>query len=62
MIKLEVEERCQNCPKFEPTAEKCNIYADNMARYTETTIQCTHKNFCDQLWETFKKIREIQDA
>lgn len=61
MIKLQVEEYCQNCPDFEPDIFKQHetLYADNMPivdplcyvqpetrHICETTVECKYKKRC----------------
>lgn len=46
MIKLEVEDYCQNCPAFEPMTEKFSDYAQNAVL---TTVCCESQKKCARL-------------
>lgn len=46
MIKLEVEDYCQNCPAFEPMTEKFSDYAQNAVL---TTVYCESEKKCARL-------------
>lgn len=45
MIKLDVEEYCQDCPRFEVDLIKNNMTSDYNT-VTHTTIKCKHRNIC----------------
>lgn len=45
MINLCVESYCQNCPYFEPVAEKLVDCFDSMA--VETRVHCSDMNKCN---------------
>lgn len=58
MIKLEVEDYCQNCPKFEAEVENpANIYnAFGDDDYIgDTIIRCEHRKQCQKVFEYAKK-------
>ncbi|MFQ9515317.1 MAG: hypothetical protein ACLRZ9_05775 [Eubacterium sp.] len=59
MIKLNVEEKCQNCPYFTPGIERTDITAlgDKNKRLMQE-IYCENKDFCDNI-EVFLK-QEMQ--
>lgn len=46
MIRLEIEEYCQECPKFEPT-KKAIFYAGD--RVYETVVICEYKEMCEEI-------------
>lgn len=56
MIRLEVEDYCQNCPAFEPEVEHTNIVdsAFNI-QIIETTVTCENKRVCKNLVRYLKK-------
>lgn len=45
MIKLNVEDYCQDCPEFEARADK--LYGDN--RSLNTWVYCEHKKICKRI-------------
>ena len=53
MIKLEVQEYCQTCSKFEPDVEHpTELYADGEL-YTiigDTIIRCEYRHFCERIY------------
>ena len=46
MIKLEVEEYCDNCPEFDTHVEKETLFAGYSKKYYCTYITCEHKDKC----------------
>lgn len=50
MIKLTVEDYCQNCPLFEAEVEKLTAYGSTCERHAEgfayTVIRCEHAERC----------------
>lgn len=48
MIKLEVEDYCQDCPHFEADVDKQILYAGETPMICNTYIRCDHRMACDQ--------------
>lgn len=47
MIKLEVEEYCQECPAFEAVTKHPTVfYADSNIRDCTTVVECEHRKKC----------------
>lgn len=58
MIKLEIEEYCQDCPQFEAEVENpVPLYAAGMIyEYVgDTTIRCEHRERCKNVYKHAKK-------
>lgn len=64
MIKLEIEEYCQNCPDFVPDTDKefKAYFTDDydgippgrkLRRLCKTTIRCKYRKRCDELVDTY---------
>lgn len=57
MIRLEVDDRCHNCPKFRPECEEeyeTSLYADGelvKERVGDYVIQCGNRDLCEFLLE-----------
>lgn len=59
MIKLNIEDYCQDCPEFEACGDK--LYADNLS--TDTFIYCEHKFICRRIHDhLLKKLKETTDG
>lgn len=59
MIKLEVENYCQNCPHFEADVDKQSLCADGAVVICDTYICCEHREGCARSFESgVKKGRE----
>lgn len=58
MIKLDVEEYCDNCPDFEPTAEKIMYQSvdDQKCKACDTVVCCKLKARCASI-EKYMKMR-----
>ena len=54
MIKLYVEDYCQNCPEFEPDVDKKTMHADRKL-INITDIRCEHRHICDMLINYLEK-------
>ena len=57
MIKLEVEQYCQNCPEFEPVVDSTALFineGDVVRR--ETTVTCKHRERCINIFKHIAKI------
>lgn len=65
MINLFVESYCQNCPYFEPVAEKLVNCFDSRA--VETRVHCVDMNKCNSIHnlimaeESIKKVRDLAE-
>lgn len=59
MIKVEnyIAKKCQECPYFEETIDRENIYADRTVAATIISINCSHRLLCDSI-EKYLKGRE----
>lgn len=55
MIKLEVQDYCQNCDCFEADVECERLYALNKPVVVETTIKCGHRHVCENVKKHFEK-------
>lgn len=68
MIKLEVEEYCNECPEFEPDVESESYhYNDDLKcqtiHYCKKTIRCTHAKRCKAMLRYLeKKAKEANDG
>lgn len=54
MIRLIVEEYCQDCPDFKPVAEKTNYYAGDVRAMCNTVVHCKYKDRCAAVAEWMK--------
>jgi len=58
MIKLEVEDYCQNCPNFEVYTDTCTTvgYGDGIGRFslTDHTISCKYREVCIEIHDYIK--------
>lgn len=54
MIEVDVADYCQNCPEFEPVAEKAVLYSGE-EHHADMAVRCKHKYRCKGME---KKIRE----
>ena len=55
MIKLEIDEYCDNCPEFDAHVEKDVIFAGYSKKYFKTHITCEHKDKCQCLKDMIEK-------
>lgn len=55
MITLNVEAYCQNCPRFEPTANKLPLFSGEDCAFVETEIVCRHREQCDTIANFLRK-------
>ena len=55
MIKLQVKDYCQNCPKFVPASSQCEYFADNKSVIIETVVYCENQLVCEQMYRRIKK-------
>lgn len=62
MIKLEVEEYCDNCPEFDAHVEKYALFPDfSKKKYFNTNITCEHKDKCERLKDMIEKETKKRD-
>lgn len=61
MIKLEIEEYCDNCPEFDAHVEKDVIFAGYSKKYFKTHITCEHKDKCQCLKDMIEKEAKKRD-
>lgn len=59
MIKLKVEERCHNCPGFEPETNNpvmaYSIDGDEIGPFGDTVIMCVHRIRCRHIERYLEK-------
>lgn len=60
MIILNVEAYCQNCPRFEPTANKSSLFSGEDYVFIQTEIVCKHREQCDTMANFFRKELDIE--
>ncbi len=59
MIKLDVKEKCQNCPNFYPTVNAIDIttFGDKGKKISQI-VYCSNKDFCDNIEEHLRNSEE----
>lgn len=64
MIRLIVEDYCQDCPDFEPVAEKTNLYSGQDVCMVNTEVYCKYKDRCASVakWMKEKEGKENVDS
>lgn len=55
MIRLDVEDYCQDCDDFEPVAERTNYYAGEVLKKCDTIVRCKHAGRCASIAEYLKE-------
>ena len=55
MITLNVEAYCQNCPRFEPIANKLPLFSGEDYVFVQTEIVCQHREQCDTMANFLRK-------
>lgn len=55
MIRLEVEDYCQDCRAFEPETDTNVLYSVNGEFSVETVITCERRNWCRNLVRYLEK-------
>lgn len=59
MIKIKVEEYCNDCPEFEPEAIKPQPIYDSIGNYVgmlgPMVVVCAHRNTCRRFMEYLQK-------
>lgn len=58
MIKLEVNDKCHDCPYFEASTDRIYVEEEMVA----TIITCKHGVMCDYLEEYLKKNKDIKTS
>lgn len=62
MIILDVADYCQNCARFEPTADTAELFAGGKVYHRQTTVICKHRDVCNGIYKRMlnemKKSRE----
>ena len=54
MIKLDVNEYCQDCPMFEADVDKRVFIGPEGRRIAETVVCCERADACEQIHEMFE--------
>lgn len=68
MIKIKVEEYCNDCPEFEPEAIKPQPIYDSINNYVgmlgPMLVVCAHRNTCRRFMEYLQKsvVKEIGES
>lgn len=62
MIRLIVEEYCQECADFEPETEKTNYYAGEFKIKCNTDVYCKHKDRCATVAKWMKEKEGVSDG
>lgn len=58
MIKLDVEDYCQECLDFDPEKESVCLYSGDKICQCITTVRCKHRNRCKNIMQWFVKKKE----
>lgn len=65
MIRLSVENYCENCPEFEPHVhkDKYELYSvTNPESVVHTLITCEHQDRCNQIKKMIQQEMDIKDS
>lgn len=68
MIKIKIEEYCNDCPEFEPEAIKPQPIYDSINNYVgmlgPMLVVCAHRNTCRRFMEYLQKsvVKEIGES
>lgn len=54
MIRLIVDEYCENCPEFYTDVKKTHVYTDEL-QITNTVIMCEHRDRCKCIKDMIQK-------
>ena len=49
MIRLNVDEWCQNCPEFDAETFMACLYSDNNVMHTDAVVKCKHQKRCQSI-------------
>ena len=55
MIRLQVENYCQNCEEFEPETQVMSMGYVGMNSKVDTTIRCSNAQKCERICKYLKK-------
>lgn len=55
MIRLDIEEYCEDCPYFEAECDTIDRYADQGRIATNTVVRCRNKDKCLRIEEHIRK-------
>lgn len=60
MIKVEnyIAKKCQECPYFEETIDRENIYTNNTLPVTIISVNCKHRLLCDSIERHLERLEE----
>lgn len=59
MIRLCVEDYCQDCPEFEPETSTVEVYDFISDEHLDTIVHCEHQKRCDSFMRYLKyKLKE----
>lgn len=47
MIRLDIQEYCNGCTKFDPTTDMTYIHINNLPVASDTTVYCTNRSKCE---------------
>lgn len=60
-IQLKLEPYCENCNRFEAETNKTSLYSDMEMTLCETTITCTNRKKCKEIYEYLKAESEDKE-
>lgn len=55
MIRLCVEDYCQDCPEFKPETSTVQMYDFTLDGYLNTIVHCEHQKRCDNFMRYLKR-------
>lgn len=61
MIKLNIEDYCQNCPDFEPKKEVMTYFSGDKVIERHTTVYCKYKDRCASIARYLKEAAESKE-
>ena len=61
MIRLEVEDYCQDCKAFEPDTDRNMDFDDAQLYMTDTVVQCEKRNHCKRLVQYLERKLKAQE-
>ena len=62
MIKLEIEDYCQDCRAFDPETEEATVYNFGNPYRTETVVRCSNAKWCARMMQHLeRKLRKEHD-
>lgn len=60
VITLNILDRCQSCPEFEPETRKEFLYGDGVEETGDIQIACANRRLCDGILKYLEKCKESQ--